>query len=192
MSGKLIMGVFIATIILTTIAGTAIILITNSASAQIFYQGPPGRNGTQGPPGPAGPPGEPGPAGPPGPAGEHGPSGQNGTQGPIGPAGEQGPPGPSGQPGPQGPPGTSAPAMNLTIRNVQGQIAPIIQIGQSVATCDQREIVSGGGFSIAGGPGIILSSTPQGNSWIAVAVNPFGFGNSSVQAFAECATTNPQ
>jgi hypothetical protein len=159
------MGVFIATIILTTIAGTAIVLITNSASAQIFYQGPPGRNGTQGPPGPAGPPGEPGPSGPPGPAGE---------------------------PGPQGPPGTSAPAMNLTIRNVQGQIAPIIQIGQSVATCNQAEIVTGGGFSIAGGPGIILSSTPQGNSWIAVAVNPFGFGNSSVQAFAECATTNPQ
>jgi hypothetical protein len=82
--------------------------------------------------------------------------------------------------------------MNLTIRNVQGQIAPIIQIGQSVATCNQGEIVTGGGFSIASGPGIILSSTPQGNSWIAVAVNPFGFGNSSVQAFAECATTNPQ
>jgi hypothetical protein len=180
MSGKLVMGVFIATIIFTTIAGTAIISMTNSASAQIFYQGPPGRNGTQGPPGP------PGPQGPPG---EPGPSGQNGTQGPIGPAGEQGPPGP---PGPQGPPGTSAPAMNFTIRDVQGQIAPITQIGQSVATCNQGETVTGGGFSIAGGPGIILNSTPQGNSWIAVAVNPFGFGNSSVQAFAECAMTNPQ
>src|SRR5918996_2952171 len=183
MSGELIMGVFIATIIFTTVAGTAIISMTNSASAQIFYQGPPGRNGTQGPPGP------PGPQGPPG---EPGPSGQNGTQGPIGPPGEQGPPGPPGPPGPQGPPGTSAPAMNLTIRNVQGQIAPIIQIGQSVATCNQGEIVTGGGFSIAGGPGIILSSTSQGNSWIAVAFNPFGFGNSSVQAFAECAMTNPQ
>jgi hypothetical protein len=180
MSGKLIVGVFIATVFFTTIAGTAIISMTNSASAQIFYQGPPGRNGTQGPPGP------PGPQGPPG---EPGPSGQNGTQGPMGPVGEQGPPGP---PGPQGPPGTSAPAMNLTIRNVQGQIAPIIQIGQSVATCNQGEIVTGGGFSIAGGPGIILGSAPQGNSWIAVAVNPFGFGNSSVQAFAECAMTNPQ
>src|SRR5918996_1112199 len=189
MSGELIMGVFIATIILTTIAGTAIISMTNSASAQIFYQGPPGRNGTQGPPGPPGPSG---------PSGEPGTSGQNGTQGPIGPAGEQGPPGPPGppgqpgQPGPQGPPGTSSPAMNLTIRNVQGQIAPIIQIGQSVATCNQGEIVTGGGFSVAGGPGIVLSSTSQGNSWIAVAVNPFGFGNSSVQAFAECAMTNPQ
>ena len=183
MSGKLITGVFIATIIFTTIAGTAIISMTNSASAQIFYQGPPGRNGTQGPPGP------PGPQGPPG---EPGPSGQNGTQGPMGPVGEQGPPGPPGPPGPQGPPGTSAPAVNLTIRDVQGQIAPIIQIGQSVATCNQGEIVTGGGFSIAGGPGIVLSSTRQGNSWIAVAVNPFGFGNSSVQAFAECAKTNPQ
>jgi hypothetical protein len=186
MSVKLIVGVFIATIICTTIAGTAIISMTNSASAQIFYQGPPGRNGTQGPPGPPGPPG------PQGPPGEPGPSGQNGTQGPIGPVGEQGPPGPPGPPGPQGPRGTSAPAMNLAIRNVQGQIAPIIQIGQSVATCNQGEIVTGGGFSIAGGPGIVLSSAPQGNSWIAVAVNPFGFGNSSVQAFAECAMTNPQ
>jgi Collagen triple helix repeat (20 copies) len=183
MSGKLITGVFIATIICTTIAGTAIISMTGPVSAQIFYQGPPGRNGTQGPPGPPGPPG------PQGPPGEPGPSGQNGTQGPIGPAGEQGPPGP---PGPQGLPGISAPAMNLTIRNVQGQIAPIIQIGQSVATCNQGEIVTGGGFSIAGGPGIVLSSAPQGNSWIVVAVNPFGFGNSSVQAFAECAMTNPQ
>jgi hypothetical protein len=170
MPGKLIV-VFIATIICTATAGIAIISMTNSASAQIFYQGPPG------PPGPQGPPGEPGP------------SGQNGTQGLMGPAGKQGPPGP---PGPQGTPGISAPAMNLTIRNEQGQIAPIIQIGQSVATCNQGEIVTGGGFSIAGGPGIILSSTTQGNSWIAVAVNPFGFGNSSVQAFAECATTNPQ
>lgn len=177
MSGKLITGVFIATIICTTIAGTAIISMTGPVSAQIFYQGPPGRNGTQGPPGPPGPPG------PQGPPGEPGPSGQNGTQGPIGPAGEQGPP---------GPPGISGPAMNLTIRNVQGQIAPIIQIGQSVATCNQGERVTGGGFSIAGGPGIVLSSVPQGNSWIAVAVNPFGFGNSSVQAFAECAMTNPQ
>ena len=183
MPGKLIVGVFIATIICTAMAGIAIISMTNSASAQIFYQGPPGRNGTQGPPG------SPGPQGPPG---EPGPSGQNGTQGLMGPAGKQGPPGPPGPPGPQGTPGTSAPAMNLTIRNVQGQIAPIIQIGQSVATCNQGEIVTGGGFSIAGGPGIILSSTPHGNSWIAVAVNPFGFGNSSVQAFAECAMTDPQ
>ena len=182
MPGKLIV-VFIAIIICTAMAGIAIISMTNSASAQIFYQGPPGRNGTQGPPGP------PGPQGPPG---EPGPSGKNGTQGLMGPAGEQGPPGPPVPPGPQATPGTSAPAMNLTLRNVQGQIAPIIQIGQSVATCNQGEIVTGGGFSIAGGPGIILSSTPQGNSWIAVAVNPFGFGNSSVQAFAECATTNPK
>jgi hypothetical protein len=82
--------------------------------------------------------------------------------------------------------------MILTIRNVQGQISPIIQLGQSVATCNQGEIITGGGFGIAGGPGIVLTSIPQGNSWIAVAVNPFGFGNSSVQAFAECAMTKPQ
>src|SRR5918996_6064437 len=156
MSGKLMIGIFIAAIILTTIAGTAIISMTNSASAQIFYQGPPGRNGTQGPPGPPGPPGEPGP------------SGQNGTQGPIGPAGEQGPPGPPGEPGPAGP---EIPAMNLTIRNMEGQLVPLTGIAQSLATCNSDELVTGGGFTITNGPGVVLSSASQGSSWIVVAAN---------------------
>ena len=166
MSRKLTTGFFITTIILTATIGTALISMTNSASAQLFYQGPPG------PTGPQGPPGEPGPAG------------QNGTQGPIGPAGEQGPPGPPGPPGPE------IPAMNLTIRNMEGQLVPLTGIAQSLATCNPDELVTGGGFSITNGPGVVLSSAPQGSSWIVVAANPFGFGNSSLQAFAECAKTN--
>ena len=181
MSRKLTTGFFITTIILTATIGTALISMTNSASAQLFYQGPPGQNGTQGPPGPAGPPGPPG---------EPGPAGQNGTQGPIGPAGEQGPPGPPGPPGEPGPAGPEIPAMNLTIRNMEGQIVPLTGVAQSLATCNPDELVTGGGFTITNGPGVVLSSAPQGNSWIVVAANPFGFGNSSLQAFAECAKTN--
>jgi hypothetical protein len=163
MSRKLTSGFFITTIVLTATIGTALISMANSASAQLFYQGPPGQNGTQGPPGPTGPPG---------------PPGQNGTQGTIGPAGEQGPPGPE------------IPAMNLVIRNMEGQIVPLTGIAQSLATCNPDELVTGGGFTITDGPGVVLSSAPQGSSWIVVAANPFGFGNSSLQAFAECAKTN--
>jgi len=111
--------------------------------------------------------------GPPGPQGEQGPPGQNGTQGP---------------PGPMGPPGPAAQAMNLTIRNVPGSIVSLAGLTQSVATCNPDESVTGGGYSITNGPGIVLSSALQGNSWIVHAVNPFAFGNSSVQAFAECAS----
>jgi hypothetical protein len=151
------------TIFASIIVAISISISLDSASGQIFYQGPPGKNGTQGPPGPMGPLGPVGPAGP---------------QGEQGPAGERGPPGPAAQ------------AMNFTVRNVPGQLVSLNGIAQSVATCNPDELVTGGGFSITNGPGIILSSTPQGDSWIVSAANPFTFGNSSVQAFAECAMIN--
>jgi hypothetical protein len=175
---KLFIDVIITTTILATIIGAISVPTSlDSASGQLFYQGPPGQNGTQGPPGPMGPPG---PKGPPGP------------MGPPGPQGEQGPPGPMGPPGPQGeqgPPGPAAQAMNFTVRTVPGQLISLSGITQSVATCNPDELVTGGGF-ITNGPGIVLSSTPQGDSWIVLAANPFTSGNSSVQAFAECAKTN--
>jgi Collagen triple helix repeat (20 copies) len=156
--------VFMATTILASIiVAISISISLDSASGQIFYQGPPGKNGTQGPPGPMGPPGPVGPAG---------------SQGEQGPAGERGPPGPAAQ------------AMNFTVRNVPGQLVSLDGIAQSVATCNSDELVTGGGFSITNGPGIVLSSAPQGDSWIVSAANPFTFGNSSVQAFAECAKIN--
>jgi Collagen triple helix repeat (20 copies) len=161
---------FVAITIFASIIGAIIGAISistsfDSASGQLFYQGPPGKNGTQGPPGPMGPPGPLGPVGP---------------QGEQGPAGERGPPGPAAQ------------AMNFTVRNVPGQLVSLSLSGlvQSVATCNTDELITGGGFSITNGPGIVLSSTPQGDSWIVSAANPFTFGNSSVQAFAECAKTN--
>jgi hypothetical protein len=80
--------------------------------------------------------------------------------------------------------------MNLTIRNMEGQIVPLTGVAQSLATCNPDELVTGGGFSITNGPGVVLSSAPQGSSWTVIAANPFGFGNSSLQAFAECAKTN--
>jgi hypothetical protein len=190
--------VFMATTILASIIGAISISASlDSASGQImFYQGPPGRNGTQGPPGPMGPPG---PLGLVGPQGEQGPAGQQGKQGPAGPQGKQGPAGPQGEQGPagqqgeqgpageRGPPGPAAQAMNFTVRNVPGQLVSLSGIAQSVATCNSDELVTGGGFNITYGPGIVLSSIPQGGSWIVSAVNPFTFGNSSVQAYAECA-----
>jgi Collagen triple helix repeat (20 copies) len=172
---------FVATTIFASIIGAISISTSfDSASGQLFYQGPPGKNGTQGPPGPMGPPG---PLGPVGPQGEQGPAGE---LGPVGPQGEQGPA------GERGPPGPAAQAMNFTVRNVPGQLVLLSLSGivQSVATCNTDELITGGGFSITNGPGIVLSSTPQGDSWMVSAANPFTFGNSSVQAFAECAKTN--
>jgi hypothetical protein len=94
--------VFMATTIFgSIIAAISISISFDSASGQIlYYQGPPGKNGTQGPPGPMGPPG---PVGPAGPQGEQGPAGLQGEQGL---AGERGSPGPAAQ------------AMNFTVRNV--------------------------------------------------------------------------
>ena len=171
---KLIKPLVVTTILASIIGAISISTSFNSASGQLFYQGPPGKNGTQGPPGPMG---LIGPLGPVGPQGEQGPAGPQGEQGP---AGERGPPGPATQ------------AMNFTVRNVPGQLVSLSLSGivQSVATCNADELVTGGGFSITNGPGIVLSSSPQGDSWIVSAANPFTFGNSSMQAFAECAKTN--
>jgi len=191
-------GVIIIAIILaitTTIGGTTITIPTApiTASAQFFFQGPPGKNGTQGPQGEQGPPGPqgeqgligpPGPPGPQGPQGEQGPPGppgKNGTQGPLGP------PGPQGEQGPIGPPGKAAPTMNLTVRLEEGDIVPLSGMAQSIATCDSDELVTGGGFAITNGPGMVLRSSPEQNSWLIVATNPFNVGNSSLQSFAECA-----
>jgi hypothetical protein len=152
MSRILNVGVIITAIVIaTTIWETLVSTTMNSASAQIFYQGPPG---------------------------------QNGTQGPIGP------PGPSGERGPIGPPGAAAPTMNLAVRNVPGQIVALSEVAQSIATCNSDELVIGGGFSIENGPGMVLSSVPIDNSWVVFAANPFAIGNSSLQAFAECARSN--
>jgi hypothetical protein len=80
--------------------------------------------------------------------------------------------------------------MNLAVRSVPGQIVALSEVAQSIATCNSDELVIGGGFSIANGPGMVLSSVPIANSWVVFAANPFAIGNSSLQAFAECAKSN--
>ncbi|MDW0315364.1 MAG: hypothetical protein QN716_08325 [Nitrososphaeraceae archaeon] len=48
MSRRLNVGVIITAIVIATTIGATLVSTTmNSASAQIFYQGPPGQNGTQ-------------------------------------------------------------------------------------------------------------------------------------------------
>ena len=48
MSRRLNVGLIITAIIIATTIGATLVPTTmNSASAQIFYQGPPGQNGTQ-------------------------------------------------------------------------------------------------------------------------------------------------
>jgi hypothetical protein len=114
--------------------------------------------------------------------GPPGPPGQNGTQGPPGPIG---PPGPAGE---QGPPGKAAPTMNLTVREGDGEVVSLEGIVESIATCNPDELVTGGGFNITNGSGIVLGSVPRGNSWVVIAAaDPFNIGTSSVQAFAQCA-----
>ena len=103
---------------------------------------------------------------------------------------DTGPPGLAGPAGPPGLAGAAAPTMNLTVRNVPGQIVALSEVTQSIATCNSDELVIGGGFSIANGPGMVLSSVPIDNSWVVFAANPFAIGNSSLQAFAECARSN--
>jgi hypothetical protein len=77
--------------------------------------------------------------------------------------------------------------MNLTVRLEEGDIVPLSGMAQSIATCDSDELVTGGGFAITNGPGMVLRSSPEQNSWLVMAANPFNVGNSSLQTFAECA-----
>jgi Collagen triple helix repeat (20 copies) len=203
MPEKQISGAIVAAIILAlTIALTNLIVsMPFTASAQLFFEGPPGppgQNGTQGPPGPSGeqgpigPPGPPGPSGEQGPIGPPGPPGLKGDQGPPGQNGTQGPPGPIGPPGPpgeQGPPGKAASPLNLTVREGDGEVVSLdgmVRV-ESIATCNPNELVTGGGFNITNGSGIVLGSIPRGNSWVVIAADPFNIGTSSVQAFAQCA-----
>jgi hypothetical protein len=142
-------------------------LISTTYALPIFLQGPAGKNGTNGKPGPQG---------------AQGPPGKNGTNGKPGP---QGPPGGLGHKGERGPPGASE-----VIRNVNGGNVRIEGVVSSVARCSQSENVTGGGFSIKGGFGVILESGPNGTSWVASAANPAGINEAIVgtlQAHAECA-----
>jgi hypothetical protein len=134
-------------------------------------------------PGPKGDKGDPGTAGA---NGTPGPKGDKGDTGPMGPQGLPGLVGPRGEQGNQGPPG-----INKTIgtRDVVGRNVSIIGTVKSYATCRPDEKLTGGGFGINGGFGIILDSRPENNSWIAKAANPFNLDRSNIgnlTAYAKC------
>ncbi|HXX99061.1 MAG TPA: hypothetical protein VEL11_18375 [Candidatus Bathyarchaeia archaeon] len=115
--------------------------------------------------------------------------GERGPPGPPGINGTQGPPGPQGERGPPGPPGKSS-MKNLIIREVDGNSVRIKGIVSSLATCNNDEFVSGGGFSIKNGFGFIIDSHQDRNSWNVTAANPFSVPNGTLgqlQAHAECA-----
>jgi hypothetical protein len=57
---------------------------------------------------------------------------------------------------------------------------------KSVATCNSSSLITGGGFSVKNGVGIVFNSGPSGNLWIVTAAAPPGTRNSTLQAHAEC------
>jgi hypothetical protein len=164
-------------------------MISTSNSAYAYFiivngtKGDKGDTGLQGPRGLKGDPGQDGPIGPVGPQGLPGINGSNGKQGPPGLMGPVGPRGPQGI---QGPPGTTK---NIMIREINGPTIRIVGIVNSTAQCNSDEKISGGGFSIDGGFGIILASKPQNNSWVARAANPFEISHSdtgNLTTYAKC------
>jgi hypothetical protein len=135
-------------------------------------QGPPGQNGTQGSPGPPGPQGI---QGIPGEKGSPGPPGQNGTQGP---------------PGPPGPQGENADLRSkLLTRDVTVKVNRIMGTVNGSAACASDENLTGGGYSITGGFGIVTESIPKENSWSVTAINPFPLSDISIgslEVYARC------
>jgi hypothetical protein len=154
---------------------------SNTAYAQIILangtKGDKGDRGPQGPQGIKGDKGDAGPAGPQGPPGINGISGKQGLPGLMGPVGPRGSQGIQGLQGLQGSPGTTK---NITIRYADSPPTEIKGIVNTTAQCNSDEKISGGGFSIKGGIGLILSSEPQNNSWVAQAANPINTSNGDI------------
>lgn len=160
---------------------------SNSAYAQIIVVN--GTKGDKGDTGPRGPPGIKGDKGEDGPTGPRGPPGINGIIGKQGQPGLAGPVGPRGAQGIQGIQGLPGTTKNITIRDVVSPPIKIIGIVISKASCNSDEKLTGGGFSIDGGFGIILASAPLNNSWVARAANPFDISRGDVgniTAYATC------
>ena len=56
----------------------------------------------------------------------------------------------------------------------------MIGIVNNTAQCNSDEKISGGGFSINHGLGIILAGKPENDSWLARAANPFDTSRSDI------------
>ena len=163
--------------------------------------GPAGERGPQGPPGPTGPMGPQGKVGKPGPQGKSGPRGAVGPQGPVGRQGEQGPRGEMGavgqrgEQGPhgvQGPPGEPGEPGSLVTYSVTATVSEGSGgLLAAEASCDQGDVVTGGGFDTTG---TILVSIGSGGEpptgWRAVA-KPGPDEPARLTAFAICADSLP-
>lgn len=122
--------------------------------------GPAGPQGPTGPAGPEGPRGKAGLKGPKGSQGERGPEGLQGPRGPQGPTGATGPTGPTGPQGSQGPRGARGPQGDPGM--VGGYVRSSILLtipagadGSVFASCDDDDLLTGGGFSTSGEPGTL-------------------------------------
>jgi Collagen triple helix repeat (20 copies) len=120
--------------------------------------------------------------------GERGPQGIQGERGPQGIQGERGPQGIQGEKGEKGDNATLD-SIRLQIRDEIVKTTKITGSLERKATCAQDENLTGGGYSITEGFGIVTESKPRGNSWIVTAINPFPLSNSSVgslEVYAKC------
>jgi Collagen triple helix repeat (20 copies) len=129
--------------------------------------------------------------------GERGEKGEKGDPGQPGPQGIQGERGPQGIPGERGPQGIKGEkgdnatlgSLRLQIRDEIVKASKIAGIVERSATCAQDENLTGGGYNITDGFGIVTESAPKGNSWSVTAINPFPLSNSSVgslEVYAKC------
>jgi hypothetical protein len=113
------------------------------------------------------------------------------------PQGEQGPKGDTGPQGEQGPPGTPAENNNLSMRTVEGNVAQngcvdgCSSLAKSVASCNDDEVLTGGGSGHSGGEFLMDFSRPNGNSWEARST-PTGGDPSYTQAYAQCQKLVPE
>ncbi|CAN5863425.1 hypothetical protein BH23THE1_BH23THE1_24900 [soil metagenome] len=125
-----------------------------------------------------------------GPAGPQGEKGVKGDTGAQGPQGEKGVKGDTGAQGPEGPPGIPAENNELTIRTVEGNVARI-PTEISTASCNEDEVLTGGGFKHSGNVGYIVDySRPAGNSWEAKASSTSS-DPKFIQAYAQCQKLEP-
>lgn len=120
--------------------------------------GPAGPEGPVGPAGPEGARGKVGPKGPKGPKGSQGERGPEGLRGPQGPTGATGETGATGPQGPQGPRGTRGPQgdpgmVGAYVRSSILLTIPAGADGSVFASCDDDDLLTGGGFSTSGEPG---------------------------------------
>jgi hypothetical protein len=135
-----------------------------------------------------------GATGPQGPKGDIGATGAVGQQGPQGPKGDIGATGAVGQQGPQGFPGNKS--FVVTIRSINH---PANQVGATQVSCNNDEILTGGGYNASPyRPTISVDQngpSSDGKSWtVELQIGPPTYPDGSVPqytAYAMCAKLQP-